>query len=207
MNRQGFTLIELLIVIAIIGILAAAVLVAVDPVARIQDARNARRWSESNAILNAILNKQVDDRALYAGSSSAPVITQGSTNVQVIVTNDTGINCGTTVPVRPGCNRPMDIATAGVNKNCVVNLAEPPTATSLKPNYIADIPVDPRGVGQTICAPSSTCTVSASSLAAAALGPANTGYYLARTAGNRLEVGSCLAENGMSGAPTISVKR
>ncbi|MFA6604130.1 MAG: prepilin-type N-terminal cleavage/methylation domain-containing protein, partial [Patescibacteria group bacterium] len=52
-SAKGFTLIELLIIIGIIGFLASAILVAVDPVKRIQDARNAKRWSEVNGILNA----------------------------------------------------------------------------------------------------------------------------------------------------------
>jgi prepilin-type N-terminal cleavage/methylation domain-containing protein len=66
-NEKGFTLIELLIVIAIIGFIAAAVLVAVDPVRRIQDSRDTQRWSETNAILNAILNWQVDNVQAYDG--------------------------------------------------------------------------------------------------------------------------------------------
>src|SRR3989344_8645750 len=40
--QKGFTLIELLIVIAILGVLAAAVLVAINPGQRIASARNAR---------------------------------------------------------------------------------------------------------------------------------------------------------------------
>ena len=43
--------------------------VAVDPVKRIQDSRDARRFAEANAILNAILNKQVDDRALFTAAA------------------------------------------------------------------------------------------------------------------------------------------
>ncbi|MDP2638088.1 MAG: type II secretion system protein [Candidatus Levybacteria bacterium] len=41
-SSKGFTLIELLIVIAILGILAAAVLVAINPGQRIASARNSR---------------------------------------------------------------------------------------------------------------------------------------------------------------------
>src|SRR5688572_17838306 len=95
-QEKGFTLIELLIVIGIIGFLAAAVLVAVDPVKRIQDSRDAKRYSEANAILNAVLTKQVDDRKLHNGccdTGGAPIITQAGTNVQVIVTDDKNIVC------------------------------------------------------------------------------------------------------------------
>ena len=205
MNRQGFTLIELLIVIAIIGILAAAVLVAVDPVSRIQDARNSRRSAEVYAILNAVLNKQIDDRTLYTGGASAPVISQAGTNVQVIVTDDTGIECGPTSSVRPGCNAPMDTTTVSPQKNCVINISDSSTKP-LVPNYLGQLPVDPRGAGQTLCV--SGCTTNASSAAAAALGPKNSGYYLARNAGNRITVGSCLAEKGTAtSAPSISLQR
>lgn len=43
---KGFTLIELLIVIAILGILAAAVLVAINPARRTQQARDAQRKND-----------------------------------------------------------------------------------------------------------------------------------------------------------------
>jgi prepilin-type N-terminal cleavage/methylation domain-containing protein len=189
-NNKGFTLIELLIVIGIIGLLAGAVLVAVDPVKRIQDARNAKRWSEVNGILNAILTKQVDDKAYYNGESSAPVITQAGTNVQVIVTSDTGIVCNAAA-TRPGCNKPMDIAAA--NKNCVANLS------ALAPGFIAELPIEPRGAGTGFCITGSTCTT----VGDLNFGPTNTGYYVAKNSAGRIEIGACAAEQGA----TISVKR
>lgn len=55
-NRiKGFTLIELLIVIAILGILAAAVLVAINPGKRLAQARDAQRKSDISAIANALV--------------------------------------------------------------------------------------------------------------------------------------------------------
>lgn len=50
----GFTLIELLIVIAILGILAAAVLVAINPGKRTRQAQDAARKSDIGAIATAI---------------------------------------------------------------------------------------------------------------------------------------------------------
>ena len=60
MNKKGFTLIELLVVIGIIVILAAIVLVAVNPGRQLSTARNAQRSSDVNTILNAVNQYMVD---------------------------------------------------------------------------------------------------------------------------------------------------
>ncbi|MBU0661175.1 prepilin-type N-terminal cleavage/methylation domain-containing protein [Patescibacteria group bacterium] len=93
MQKKGFTLIELLIVIAIIAIIAGVVFVALDPLRRFQDARDARRWSDIAELANAIKIDQVDNQGPYltaiadatagqvyligdcaAGATGAPVI-------------------------------------------------------------------------------------------------------------------------------------
>lgn len=60
-QKRGFTLIELLIVIAIIAILATIVIVALNPVQRFADARNARRWTDVNSLLTAVHEYIVDN--------------------------------------------------------------------------------------------------------------------------------------------------
>lgn len=75
-NQRGFTLIELLIVIAIIAILAAAVFVALDPIQRFQESRDAKRWSDINNVLGAIKVDQVDNGGSYLSAISA--LTAGS---------------------------------------------------------------------------------------------------------------------------------
>lgn len=52
--RKGFTLIELLIVIVIIGVLATAVLSAINPIEQIRKAEDSGRRSDSAELLNAI---------------------------------------------------------------------------------------------------------------------------------------------------------
>jgi prepilin-type N-terminal cleavage/methylation domain-containing protein len=195
--RRGFTLIELLIVIAIIGFLMAAILVAVDPVKRIQDSRDARRYAEVNAILNAILTKQVDDRGRFDGSEDfggAQIITS-QTLAQVLVEDSTGIDCDTPA-LRPNC--PALSTSVANGSACVadvvddtIDVTEP--FLSLIPNYIAELPIDPRGSG---IYPDDDDNY-------LPLGTGNSGYYIQRTAGNRIEIGACYPEQ----MAEINVKR
>lgn len=60
-NANGFTLIELLLVVAILSILLVVVFAALNPAQRLQDTRNANRWTHSNQVLTAIHEYIVDN--------------------------------------------------------------------------------------------------------------------------------------------------
>lgn len=116
-RRSGFTLIELLIVIAILTVLFAITIIAVNPARQFAQANNTQRRSDVSAILNAIGQYGAGNR----GSMPAYI---NSTSTQQIgsSTGNCAITCGATTTV-----------------SACINLD--PT---LVPNYLAGIPYDPQ---------------------------------------------------------------
>lgn len=71
MNKKGFTLIEILLVVGIIAILAAIVIIAVNPTKQLADARNAQRRVDINTILNAVYQYTVDNNGVIPATITA----------------------------------------------------------------------------------------------------------------------------------------
>lgn len=84
--KKGFTLIELLVVIAIIGVMMAAVIVAINPTARLRDARDSNGKQVVAAVAGAAeacITKKLGDAgiteagAVAACNSVALLVTAG----------------------------------------------------------------------------------------------------------------------------------
>jgi prepilin-type N-terminal cleavage/methylation domain-containing protein len=87
MNTKGFTLIELLVVIGIIGILAAVVLVAVNPGRQFASARDTQRRSDLYGLTNAVYQ--------YAVENNGSIPTAITASPTVIGTNGGLVNLAT----------------------------------------------------------------------------------------------------------------
>lgn len=71
-TREGFTLIEILVVIGLIAILAAVVIIAINPARQFAQGRNSQRVSNVNAILNAIGQNLADNKGTFTCGSAIP---------------------------------------------------------------------------------------------------------------------------------------
>ena len=131
-HQKGFTLIELLIVVAIIGILAAVVIIAVNPGRQLAQANNAQRSNDVNAILNAIGQFAADN----AGQFPDPIDVDVAT-VQMVGTCAAGATCA---------NPPAGTTVAGAcaNVSAVDLLAAIPGNQDMVPTYITAAPNDPQ---------------------------------------------------------------
>ena len=123
----GFTLIELLIVVAVIAILAGAVFVALDPLSRFQNTRDARRASDVDEMISAVKVDQIDNGGAYLSAITS--MTAG--DVYIIGTDSTACdsyngNCDTSVTGSTYCVDLSGLVTEG---------------------YLGVIPVSPDGAG------------------------------------------------------------
>ena len=82
-RESGFTLIEVLIVIGIIAVLAAIVVVAINPARQFAQSRNTQRISNVNAILNAIGQNMVENKGVFTCEDAGDV-PLASTTIRLI---------------------------------------------------------------------------------------------------------------------------
>lgn len=122
-DQKGFTLIEILVVIGIIAVLAAIVLIAINPARQFAQARDSQRVSNLNAILNAIGQRIADNKGKFEGDFTVGLATY---------------HCGKlpTTPVPAGADilkdsEPATITTESNKLGC------------LTPTYIPSFPEDP----------------------------------------------------------------
>ncbi len=80
--KKGFTLIEVLVVIGIIAVLAAVVLVAVNPTRQFKLARDSQRTSNVNTLLNAIHQNISEHKGTFTCGGTARALPTVATVVK-----------------------------------------------------------------------------------------------------------------------------
>ena len=145
-QRKGFTLLEILLVIAAIGILAAIVLVAINPQRQLAQARNAQRRADVLAISNAINQALIGNAALPAGINTTPknILSTAGTGSCAAVSGITSVAAFTasaggapTGPIAVG-------ATYTTSNTAGTDIAD--FVATVSPAFIGSLPRDPQAV-------------------------------------------------------------
>lgn len=74
---KGFTLIELLVVITILGILAAVVMVAINPGERINEANDSGKKNDVGQVATALEAYFTANKGVYTGASDTELVDKG----------------------------------------------------------------------------------------------------------------------------------
>ena len=146
-KKNGFTLIEILVVIGIIAILAAIVLIAINPARQFAQARDTQRTSNVEAILNAIGQNIADNRGIFTCSGATI-----STNPLASSTIKTG--SGGTAPTGTlvGSGTAVDLSLCLSPKYLPTIPSDPDNNWAAAPYTGYDVSVDTNG-RYTVCAP------------------------------------------------------
>ena len=135
LKRSGFTLIEILVVIGLIAILAAIVLIAINPARQFAQARNSQRESNVNTILNAIGQDMADNKGVFGGvcGNILPASTASSSILDAV---GTGIDLSCLAPTYIASNIPRDpTAPTGSATGYFVSVSSSGRVMVCAPNY------------------------------------------------------------------------
>lgn len=106
-KQDGFTLIEILVVIGLIALLAAIVIIAINPARQFAQGRDSQRESNVNSIINAIGQRLADGKGTFDGTFTAggasytcPDLPAASTTVDIVYSGSASgtINLSCLVP-------------------------------------------------------------------------------------------------------------
>lgn len=123
-KQEGFTLIEILVVIGLIAILAAIVIIAINPARQFAQGRNTTRHSNVLAILNAIGQRSADNKGIFAGpipgtTQTCPALTAGTTYriAKLAVPGPSDIDLSCLTPTYIPTAMPIDPSATGAHWN------------------------------------------------------------------------------------------
>ena len=132
-KNKGFTLIEILVVIGIIAILAAIVIIAINPAKQFAQARNTQRVANVNAILNAVGQRIADNKGIFEGT-----FTIGTAfDCDKLPSSGVDINSASFDP------NDFETVTTSMGTSTLGNTSG--NLGCLVPTYIATLPTDPSG--------------------------------------------------------------
>jgi len=122
-KSAGFTLLEILIVMGIIAILAAVMIITLDPVSQFAKSRNTERWNDINNIMDAVYRYNVENTGSFPstitstqteickeGVISSTCSTAGLISLILLTTNDKYLP---EIPADPSCPTACNASGAG----------------------------------------------------------------------------------------------
>lgn len=92
-NQKGFTLVELLVVIAVLGVLAAGVLVAINPLEQLARGRDVSKKTAITELGRALNTYMTTQNALPDGDDGFATVLQNAGEIRVVPSNPAQNGC------------------------------------------------------------------------------------------------------------------